>query len=116
MTTHWRIATAALGLTLVSGCAKSGGDAPPPSEPPTDAPAERPALTSAECEAKGGTIVGDIGDGAIHRPDYRCEGGEPPLGSIKAAEGEPMGVEGSVCCPAAAAAEEPAGEGEEAAE
>lgn len=111
------IVTAALGLTLVSGCAKSGADAPPPSEPPTSTPAERPALTSAECEAKGGTIVGDIGDGAIHRPDYRCEGGEPPLGSIKAEEGGPMGVEGSVCCPAAAAGDAPtADEGDEAAE
>ena len=61
----------------------------------------RPTMTDAECTAQGGTVVGDIGDGAIHRPDYRCESGQPPIASIKSAEGEPVAIEGSVCCPAA---------------
>lgn len=95
MTIRRNLALAGLGLALVTGCAKSGAEGPTPPEA-----TERPSLTNAECEEKGGTVVGDIGDGAIHRPDYRCEGGQPPLGSIRAAEGEPMGIEGAVCCPA----------------
>jgi hypothetical protein len=102
---------AALAL-FTSGCAKTGTDAPAPAPtgdatagtPPADAPADRPALTDAECQAKGGTVVGDIGDGAIHKPDYKCEGGQPPLGSIRAEGDAPVAVEGSVCCPAAAPA------------
>ena len=63
-----------------------------------DAPA-RPTLTAQACEASGGSLVGDIGDGAIHRPEYRCPNGAKPSGSIRAAEGGPMAIEGSVCCP-----------------
>lgn len=56
-------------------------------------------LTAAECVDGGGTVVGDIGDGAIFEPDYVCESnGEAPTASIKAEEGGPIGVEGSVCC------------------
>lgn len=77
---------------------------PPSSPPPGPAPgsaetAPRPELTAEACQAGGGTVVGDIGDGAIHRPDYRCPSGAAPSGSIRAAEGAPMAVEGSVCCP-----------------
>lgn len=57
-------------------------------------------LTRAVCEKKGGAVVGDIGDGAIHKPDYRCPSGQPPLGSIVPAPGEPIASEGEVCCPA----------------
>jgi len=78
--------------------------APPPSEPvpSADATGDAPAraeLTAEACTASGGTVVGDIGDGAIHRPDYRCPNGQEPSGSIKAPEGGPVAVEGSVCCP-----------------
>lgn len=66
---------------------------------PPNTDAERPMMTRAECEANKGRIVSDIGDGAIHRPDYTCESGKPPLGSIKPAEGEPIATEGAVCCP-----------------
>lgn len=99
------IEASVLGLLLVAGCASktgtdpTGGSAPP--SPPAPADAGRPSMTSAECEAKGGQVVGDIGDGAIHRPDYTCEGGQPPLGNIRPGEGEPIAVEGSVCCPGA---------------
>lgn len=65
-----------------------------PSAPAADAP-----LTAARCQAAGGKVVGDIGNGAIHRPDYRCESGKAPLGSIVAETGQPVGIEGSVCCP-----------------
>jgi hypothetical protein len=104
----------ALFLTWMaaSGCGSSQSpaaspseSAPPPTAPPNDSPGPgegatgRPALTAEACEASGGTVVGDIGDGAIHRPDYRCPSGANPSGNIRAAEGAPMAVEGSVCCP-----------------
>lgn len=50
-------------------------------------------MSAADCEGRGGTVVGDIGDGRTHRPDYRCEGGQTPIADV------PVGVEGSVCCP-----------------
>lgn len=103
MTTRQILATAGLGLVLAAGCSKKGSDgSTPPGPEPTQEKAERPALTSAECQEKGGTIVGDIGDGATQRPDYRCADGQAPIGTIRAAEGEAVAVEGSVCCPAAA--------------
>lgn len=61
--------------------------------------AARPELTAQACEASGGTVVGDIGDGAIHRDDYVCPSGKAPSGSIRAPEGGPIAIEGSVCCP-----------------
>jgi hypothetical protein len=71
-----------------------------PSEPQSPAqPTTRPALTAQECEAGGGTVMGDIGDGAIHRADYVCPSGSAPSGSIRAPEGGPIAIEGSVCCP-----------------
>ena len=110
MNTRLIIAMAGLGLVLTTGCNKTGQEGsetptPPPGEPapapepePEPGPTERPQLTAAECAAASGTVVGDIGDGAIHRPDYRCENGQPPIGSIKAADGEPVAIEGAVCC------------------
>lgn len=102
--------TTVIGLLLLAGCEKKNtseptGDATPPptsdTPPPSQGDAERPSMTAPECEAKGGTVVGDIGDGAIHRPDYTCESGKPPIGSVRAAEGAPVAIEGQVCCPAA---------------
>lgn len=55
-------------------------------------------LSAADCEADGGVVVGDIGDGAIFKADYTCENGEPPRARISADPAGPMGVEGSVCC------------------
>lgn len=98
-----------MALLLLSGCsnktaAEPAGGAVPPDQGAAPAPtgdSERPSMTAAECEAKQGRVIGDIGDGAIHRPDYRCEGGQPPLASVRATEGEPVAIEGQVCCPAA---------------
>lgn len=67
-------------------------------EAPADAAADAP-LTAARCEAAGGKVVGDIGNGAIHRPDYRCASGKAPLGKVVAEAGKPVAIEGSVCCP-----------------
>ena len=59
----------------------------------------RPELTRQECRDRGGVVVGDIGNGAIHRDDYICDSsGEPPIGAIVPAAGEPIAIEGEVCC------------------
>jgi hypothetical protein len=80
---------------LLLACDKGGKTESPPKD------GERPSLSASDCEAKGGTVVGDIGDGAIHRPDYVCpESGKPPIGTIAADPGGPVAIEGSVCCPA----------------
>jgi len=71
----------------------------PPAAPTGSGATSRPALTAEECAAKHGTAVGDIGDGAVHRPDYVCPGGKPPIGSIEPAADGPVAVEGNVCCP-----------------
>lgn len=71
---------------------EAGGDVAQ-DELPAPAVSERETLTPEDCEARGGEVVGDIGDGAIHQPDYVCPSGQPPMGDI------PLGVEGSVCCP-----------------
>ncbi len=90
-------------LLVVAACSKS------PTTPPTTPPApatpttpdgNKPSLTAAACEAQGGKVVGDIGDGAIHQPDYRCpDSGEAPIASVAAAgDGGPVAIEGAVCC------------------
>ncbi len=111
-----RIASTVFALLLTSvslvGCGGSqsapeapagAADEPKPAAEPApssgEGASERPALTAPECEAGGGVVVGDIGDGAIHRPEYRCPSGAPPSGSIRAEGGGPVAVEGSVCCP-----------------
>lgn len=82
----------------------------PATQPPSDQPGTsdglpvsnggpETTLTAAECEDAGGSVVGDIGDGAIFKSDYVCESnGKAPTAKIAAEEGGPLGVEGSVCC------------------
>lgn len=91
----------------LAACSKSQAPAERPAEPAEDTPPtdtgeaapERPSLTAEECTEGGGEVIGDIGDGAIHRPDYVCASGSKPSGSIRAPEGGPVAIEGSVCCP-----------------
>jgi len=59
---------------------------------------ERRELTSQECMIEGGEVIGDIGNGAIHKPEFRCESGLAPLGRIRFVDGEPIASEGAVCC------------------
>jgi len=73
--------------------------APEPAPSDTGTTNSRPAITAEECAVKHGIVVGDIGDGAIHRPDYVCPSGQPPLGSIQPAADGPVAIEGNVCCP-----------------
>jgi hypothetical protein len=90
-----RISALIIGV-LLAACSKPPA-APTASPDPVAAPPE--ALTAAACEAQGGTVVGDIGDGAVHRPDYRCPGsGAPPIGAIANEPGGPVAIEGAVCC------------------
>ncbi len=92
-----------LALAAFPLVACHGSTAPAESEAPADttggneAPAEegtaeRPTLSAEACEAQGGELVGDIGDGATQRPDYVCPAGAPPVANVA------LGVEGSVCC------------------
>jgi hypothetical protein len=95
--------SAVLAFALLAACSKQSTPPTTTPAPTTDTPVDggsdqRPALTAAACEAQGGKVVGDIGDGAIHRPEYRCESGEPPIGSITPDAGGPVAIEGSVCC------------------
>jgi hypothetical protein len=103
-----RLTSLVMAIALLLACEKKT-DAPqtttpgPTSGPPGpkdtgDGQAERPNLTAPECEAQGGKVVGDIGDGAIHRPDYKCESGSPPVGTIVPDAGGPTAIEGAVCC------------------
>ena len=56
-------------------------------------------ISRQECKDKGGVVVGDIGDGAIHRSDYLCPtNGEAPSDRVVAQDGENIAVEGEVCC------------------
>jgi hypothetical protein len=74
-------------------------DAQPDTPPDTDTGEARPGITAAACEEQGGKVVGDIGDGAIHKPDYVCpDSGAAPIGTITAEPDGPVAVEGSVCC------------------
>ena len=61
--------------------------------------AERPSITTRQCVAKGGEVVHDPGDGRVHRKNYLCKNGKPPIGTIRFEDGEPISFEGSVCCP-----------------
>lgn len=105
---------AALGsLVLVFfGCGGAESEGPHDPPLPTTPSAERPSLSAAECEARGGRVVGDIGDGRTHRPDYRCDDGQEPIADV------PLGIEGAVCCPAPVCPEGGCGEpvGDEPAE
>lgn len=98
-----RTAPLALALALFA-CNKAPATPPATTpDPAAEAPAgdgeSKPGLTASACEAEGGKVVGDIGDGAVHRPEYRCpDSGEAPIGSIVADPGGPVAIEGAVCC------------------
>ena len=59
----------------------------------------KPLITTAECGMIGGTVIGDPGDGQTFQPNYRCPfSGVAPTAYIRYLEGEPIPVEGAVCC------------------
>ncbi|MFT6099921.1 MAG: hypothetical protein ACJAYF_002471 [Arenicella sp.] len=55
-------------------------------------------MTAQECLKAGGLVVGDVGDGRVHRAGYLCDNGEVPLGTIVPTQGQPTATEGAVCC------------------
>lgn len=69
----------------------AGESETPPGFPPP--PAERPEMSAEQCAEANAEVVGDIGDGRTHRPDYVCPSGVAPIGMV------PVGIEGAVCCP-----------------
>ncbi len=93
----------ALLFTFAAACGGKASPAPMPApdEPGVtdETPAPRAQLTAEACEAEGGQVVGDIGDGATHVPDYVCaDSGAPPIGDVVADPDGPMAIEGAVCC------------------
>lgn len=88
-------------FVILAACGSSHPPSPqaPPQSPVAGESGERKSLTQTECEAQGGSVVGDIGDGATRRPDYICPSGKPPLGNIAPPAGGPIAIEGNVCCP-----------------
>jgi hypothetical protein len=99
------VGTALLALALTA-CAGSPAPSTGPAEPaPTQGPApdeaapSRPSISAEECQSKGGTVVGDIGDGATRRADYVCPSGGAPIGNVAPPAGGPIAIEGNVCCP-----------------
>lgn len=102
---HRNRVIAALTFTTLTVLACGGSQTPPHSGPvsdfsaPTSASASRPTIAAGACESNGGMVVGDIGDGAIHRPEYRCANGALPTANIAQDPGGPISIEGSVCCP-----------------
>lgn len=79
------------GEEVVTEPNPTGESTLPPGFPP--AHAERPEMSAEQCAEAGAEVVGDIGDGSTHRPDYVCASGAAPIGTV------PVGIEGAVCCP-----------------
>lgn len=91
-----RISIAATAFVLLTACPQPSA---PPTTPDDGGTVQRPQLTVEACELQGGRVIGDIGDGAIHRPDYRCpDSGKAPIGTIVADPDGPIWIEGAVCC------------------
>ncbi len=84
-------------LPMASSCSSIGQQAQAPEVKEAFAPS-RPALYRQDCLDAGANIIGDIGDGRIHRQDYLCPNNQPPLGTIIYSDGEAMPIEGEVCC------------------
>ncbi len=55
-------------------------------------------LSSEQCTAAGGIVIGDPGNGSVYRLDYRCPNGQAPLGTIFDGMDKPIATEGAVCC------------------
>ena len=83
-----------LSLSLLAA-ACGGADKPTPTTPDPDPTAEAPAddpaapelMAHEQCEAAGGSVVGDIGDGSVQCPEGTVE-----IGNVSG------GVEAQLCC------------------
>jgi hypothetical protein len=88
--------TLAISLSLAAcGSSKPTSSAPPPTDTTNESLGDTDSgdqggsglMTAAECEAAGGTVVGDIGDGSVH-----CDDGWTESGNVSG------GVEQQLCC------------------
>ncbi len=100
---RWRVMNriGALTCTLVfaTACAPQSDVEQDRSNPlPVPTESKRKAITAGACEGGGGQVIGDPGDGSVHRAGFRCPNGEPPLGVIGSEPDEPIMIEGAVCC------------------
>lgn len=80
----------ATSLCLFASCSTEPTPLPDDSD-------QRPLVSAQQCQAKGGYVVGDIGDGRVHRDDFLCPNDQPPIGTIQAEQGK-RSIEGAVCC------------------
>jgi hypothetical protein len=87
-------------MTLgLAACMPRGVDAPTMgSERPGLGSKHSIQMTAQECSKAGGLVVGDIGDGQVHRAGYLCANGDVPLGTIVPTTGQPKATDGAVCC------------------
>ena len=85
------VTTLTTALCLAAGCSTE------PLPLPGSNSNERPLIPAQQCQAQGGNVVGDIGDGRVHRDDFLCPNGQPPIGTIEAEQGK-RSIEGAVCC------------------
>jgi len=83
---------ATLGLALVA-CGSTATEEES-SQAQISAPAPQTgSLTVASCEAAGGSVVTDPGNGSVHEKGFLCRGTDkPPIGSME------FGIEAAVCC------------------
>jgi len=94
------VASIMIGL-LLTACTGTVEPSPPENElPESNLPKleRRAELTALQCEQRGGEVVGDIGDGRIHRASYVCASGTKPIGTIVYTSEEAVPTEGAVCC------------------
>ena len=89
-------------LSLLTACVKSVPEVAQPGSklgyPVLGGSAERSGLTLQQCRKQGGSVIGDIGDGRIHRANFVCASGRKPLGYIIYNENQSAPIEGAVCC------------------
>ena len=88
-----------LTLAISLSLAACGGSKPTSSEPPPadttneslgdtgDGEGEASMMSPDDCEAQGGSVVGDIGDGSV-----ACENGWTEIGNVSG------GIEEQLCC------------------
>jgi hypothetical protein len=99
---HALLVTALAAASTLAGCGgsrSSDGETPKTETAPEATPPGSPEpITQEACQAQGGRIAGDIGDGKV-----KCNEGEKEVGRVQ------LGIEGSLCCVPAGTEEPTAG-------
>jgi hypothetical protein len=99
---HAVLVTALAAASTLAGCGgsrSSDGETPKTeTAPEATPPGSSEPITQEACQAQGGRIAGDIGDGKV-----KCNEGEKEVGRVQ------LGIEGSLCCVPAGTDEPTAG-------